>query len=213
MFSLSFLVSLFLPLWFVVDVVISFFFVVGYGRCRANASKLRCPARGKQRMESHPISSRRSRRCLRGMHAWCITHTVGGRDELVTPSQCFGSCCRVRAPHAMDCTRWAEPVTPQTRPHFPALCGRGGVSHPDCVSLFRSVRRFSHQMEREADFIGLQLMSKACFDPHEMPEVNHSRVLYGLMCSLSIVLFFSAMHTSASGATLLGESGSLFHLR
>ncbi|CAN0395624.1 unnamed protein product, partial [Ectocarpus sp. 8 AP-2014] len=28
----------------------------------------------------------------------------------------------------------------------------------------------SREMEREADFIGLQLMSKACFDPHEMPE-------------------------------------------
>ncbi|CAN0288853.1 unnamed protein product [Pylaiella littoralis] len=27
----------------------------------------------------------------------------------------------------------------------------------------------SREMEREADFIGLQLMSKACFDPHEMP--------------------------------------------
>ncbi|CAB1121175.1 unnamed protein product [Ectocarpus sp. CCAP 1310/34] len=28
----------------------------------------------------------------------------------------------------------------------------------------------SREMELEADFIGLQLMSKACFDPHEMPE-------------------------------------------
>lgn len=27
-------------------------------------------------------------------------------------------------------------------------------------------------MEREADFIGLQLMAKACFDPHEMPKVG-----------------------------------------
>ena len=27
-------------------------------------------------------------------------------------------------------------------------------------------------MEREADYIGLQLMSKACFDPHEMPAVR-----------------------------------------
>ena len=28
------------------------------------------------------------------------------------------------------------------------------------------------QMEREADFIGLQLMSKACYDPREMPAVS-----------------------------------------
>lgn len=26
-------------------------------------------------------------------------------------------------------------------------------------------------MEREADYIGMQLTAKACFDPQEMPEV------------------------------------------
>lgn len=35
---------------------------------------------------------------------------------------------------------------------------------------------FIFQMEREADYIGLQLMSKACFDPHEMPEVREKVV-------------------------------------
>lgn len=30
----------------------------------------------------------------------------------------------------------------------------------------------TNQMEREADYIGMQLMAKACFDPHEMPKVR-----------------------------------------
>lgn len=35
-----------------------------------------------------------------------------------------------------------------------------------CINLLLRCK-----MEREADFIGLQLMAKACFDPHEMPKV------------------------------------------
>lgn len=50
-------------------------------------------------------------------------------------------------------------------------------SHPAVPDLF-GFCRFVSQMEREADYIGLQLMSKACFDPHEMPEVRRCPVTY-----------------------------------
>lgn len=42
------------------------------------------------------------------------------------------------------------------------------------------------KMETEADFIGMQLMAKACFDPNEMPEVCPHRFNIFLGASLSM---------------------------
>lgn len=43
-------------------------------------------------------------------------------------------------------------------------------------------------MEREADYIGMQLTAKACFDPQEMPEVWQ-------LCSV----FYTSSHVTQEG--------------
>lgn len=43
-------------------------------------------------------------------------------------------------------------------------------------------------MEREADYIGMQLTAKACFDPQEMPEVWQ-------LCSV----FYTSSHVAQEG--------------
>lgn len=56
------------------------------------------------------------------------------------------------------------------------LWGLYSITGVDAFGLGNVVGAFffelpnSREMEREADFIGLQLMAKACFDPHEMPK-------------------------------------------
>lgn len=70
-------------------------------------------------------------------------------------------------------------------------------------------------MEREADYIGMQLMAKACFDPHEMPKVTCKKKIDGVLCLRQLPLKFVlprpalVMCTVVVGAAISISSTSL----